>query len=226
MQQKLTCSPISGIFRGNCRETQLTCLDLDTCNHEIIDLKFLKIGKFHRALWGPVGRPVPTPFSIVVNGLEKRRTTAGRSVRSYLQDGRTGRFGTLPLRKRTWARGENTYLGGKWSNTTSQIITVEHRCRILLRKENKRAMKILLGRDEASLQKLATEGRTSQVCTKFVPSRNSGPVAALRCQNPRSHTRSNSSGESGLCEIGDLREVLAGILAKFKQTSAINFLMM
>ena len=95
MQQKLTCSPIPGIFRGNCRETQLTCLDLDTCNHEIINLKFLKIGKFHRALRGPVGRPVPTPFSIVVHGLEKRRTTAGRSVRSYLQDGRTGRFGTL-----------------------------------------------------------------------------------------------------------------------------------
>ena len=37
-------------------------------NHQrdkIINLRFLKIGKFHRALRGPVGRPVPTSFAIV-----------------------------------------------------------------------------------------------------------------------------------------------------------------
>lgn len=92
----------------------------------------------------------------------------------------------IPLRKRAWRSGENTYLGGKRSNLTSrivvakhhsrmplgvdlrtwwkyslserstptiQIITVEHRCRILLRKENKGAVKILLGRGEVHADK-------------------------------------------------------------------------
>ena len=41
MQPKLTCNPIPGIVRGNSRETQLTRLDPDTCNHEIINLRML-----------------------------------------------------------------------------------------------------------------------------------------------------------------------------------------
>ena len=62
---------------------------------EIINLRYLKIGKFHRALRGPVGRPVPTSFSIVRPWTRKKTDYRRRSVRSYLQDGRTGRFGTL-----------------------------------------------------------------------------------------------------------------------------------
>ena len=59
---------------------------------------------------------------------------------------------------------------------TIQIITVEHRCRILLRKENKGAVKILLGRGEVHPQKLANDGRTP---LKWAPTSCDQEIQAL-----------------------------------------------
>ena len=53
--------------------------------------------KVHRALPGPVGRPVLPPSALVRPWSWKKTDYRRRSVRSYLQDGRTGRFGTLVL---------------------------------------------------------------------------------------------------------------------------------
>ena len=51
-------------------------LGMDGFPGKYVNLKFLKIGNFHRALQGPLGHSVPTSFSIVRPWNQKRETTA------------------------------------------------------------------------------------------------------------------------------------------------------
>jgi len=53
--------------------------------------------KHDRALPGPVGRPVQPPSTLVRPWAQKKTDSHQRSVLSYVQDGQTGRFGTLPV---------------------------------------------------------------------------------------------------------------------------------
>ena len=67
-----------------------------------MNLKFLSIqaeeiqtAKLNKALRGPVRLPVPTPFHLARPWTRKKTDYHRQSVFSYLQDRRTGRFGTL-----------------------------------------------------------------------------------------------------------------------------------
>jgi len=80
----------------------MSCQIINHERDEIMNLKFLstraeeiQTAKRHRALAGQVRRPVPTPSPLVRPWTRKKTDHHRRLVLSYLQDGRTGWFGTL-----------------------------------------------------------------------------------------------------------------------------------